>query len=123
MATGICMPSPRARPSASSRRARCGTCCGRRVSTSVRKSVPFGGCSFDHGEALFAPLHRVMLDHNVTADVFVDIGPMDTSLGRWARVERRNMRERLRLLRGAREQSPSDYAEAVIAFATRLATQ
>jgi phosphatidylserine/phosphatidylglycerophosphate/cardiolipin synthase-like enzyme len=82
----------------------------------ARKHVIIGGYSFDHGEALFAPLYKVMVEHGVKVDVFVDIGQMDTSLRRWARAERRDMRERLKLLRAARDQSNAEYANAVVAW-------
>jgi phosphatidylserine/phosphatidylglycerophosphate/cardiolipin synthase-like enzyme len=82
----------------------------------AREHVIIGGYSFDHGADLFAPLHRVMVEHGVTTEIFVDIGQMDTSLRRWARSERRDIRERLKLLRSAREQSTTEYADAVVAW-------
>jgi phosphatidylserine/phosphatidylglycerophosphate/cardiolipin synthase-like enzyme len=78
--------------------------------------VTIGGYSFDHGADLFAPLHRVMVEHRVTTEIFVDIGQMDTSLRRWARSERRDVRERLKLIRAARERSPTDYADEVVGW-------
>jgi len=82
----------------------------------ARHHVIVGGYSFDHGDQLFEPLHRVMRDQGVTAEIFVDIGQMDSSLRRWARSARRDMRERLKLIRVAKESSPDDYAQAVIAW-------
>ncbi|HEY8430054.1 MAG TPA: DISARM system phospholipase D-like protein DrmC [Sandaracinaceae bacterium] len=39
----------------------------------ARKSVLVGGFRFDAGAELFAPLHRVMVEHGVRATVFLDI--------------------------------------------------
>ncbi|HEX4334348.1 MAG TPA: phospholipase D-like domain-containing protein [Polyangiaceae bacterium] len=39
----------------------------------AREHVLVAGYSFDHGADLFPALHRVMADHGVTADFFVDV--------------------------------------------------
>jgi hypothetical protein len=39
----------------------------------ARESVLIAGFSFDHGADIFRPLHGVMRDHGVAADVFLDI--------------------------------------------------
>lgn len=43
----------------------------------ARRRVIVAGYSFDHGHDIFAPLHRVMVEHEVTADFFVNIAIKD----------------------------------------------
>lgn len=54
----------------------------RQLFAEARQSVLVGGFSFDHGEEIFRPLHRVMVDHGVTVTFFLDIdGNADTIAG------------------------------------------
>ncbi|MGM0578732.1 MAG: DISARM system phospholipase D-like protein DrmC [Myxococcota bacterium] len=39
----------------------------------ARRRVVLAGFNFDHGEALFAPLHAAMAERGVTCDFFIDI--------------------------------------------------
>lgn len=52
----------------------------------AREHVLVAGYSFDHGEELFASLHRCMADHGVTADFFVDVGQLAERLRQAARA-------------------------------------
>jgi phosphatidylserine/phosphatidylglycerophosphate/cardiolipin synthase-like enzyme len=45
----------------------------RRLLGEARTSVLIAGFCFDHGEEIFAPLHRVMREHGVTTTIFLDI--------------------------------------------------
>jgi phosphatidylserine/phosphatidylglycerophosphate/cardiolipin synthase-like enzyme len=45
----------------------------RQLFSEARKTVLVGGFSFDHGEAIFAPLHQAMVEHGVQASLFLDI--------------------------------------------------
>ncbi|MCC6872666.1 MAG: hypothetical protein IT378_00040 [Sandaracinaceae bacterium] len=45
----------------------------RELFASARESVLIAGFSFDHGQAIFAPLHARMSAHGVTADIYMDI--------------------------------------------------
>ncbi|MBN1654429.1 MAG: DISARM system phospholipase D-like protein DrmC [Deltaproteobacteria bacterium] len=80
------------------------------------KHVLIGGYAFDHGEELFEPLYRVMQTRGVITDIFVDVRQMESSLNRWARLSRRDMTERLRLITQARQQGSEKYADEVIAW-------
>ncbi|WP_165373276.1 phospholipase D-like domain-containing protein [Sorangium cellulosum] len=42
----------------------------------AREHVLIAGYSIDHGAELFASLHRVMADHGVTVELFVDVGQL-----------------------------------------------
>jgi phosphatidylserine/phosphatidylglycerophosphate/cardiolipin synthase-like enzyme len=45
----------------------------RELFAKARRSVLIAGFSFDHGRAIFAPLHEVMRVHGVTTEIFIDI--------------------------------------------------
>ena len=51
----------------------------------AREDVLMAGYSIDHGEALFASLYRGMVDHGVTATLFVDVGQLAERLRQAAR--------------------------------------
>lgn len=82
----------------------------------ARQSVLIGGYAFDHGQRLFEPLHRVMREHGVVTEIFVDIHQMNISLRSWARATRRNLRERFKLIRQAAQRGPNDYAHEIISL-------
>lgn len=59
----------------------------RELFAAARRSVLVAGFAFDHGADILAPLHAVMRDHGVVADLFVDLGAIATSLGPGARAD------------------------------------
>ncbi|MGF1469918.1 MAG: DISARM system phospholipase D-like protein DrmC [Sandaracinaceae bacterium] len=60
-------------PEARSSRGRDTAIVVRQLFAEARQSVVVGGFSFDHGEAIFAPLHHAMTEHGVRASLFLDI--------------------------------------------------
>lgn len=46
----------------------------------AREHVLVAGYAIDHGAELFSSLHRVMAEHGVTADFFVDVGQLEARL-------------------------------------------
>lgn len=62
----------------------------RHLFTRARRSVLIGGFRFDSGPDLFAPLHRAMIEHGVTATVYLDIeGVANTIAGGPAHAAKR----------------------------------
>jgi hypothetical protein len=80
--------------------------------------VTLAGYSFDHGERMFEPLHRSMLDRSVAARFFVDIHQLHERLEQTLRRERRT--SRLEPITRARSESARAYADAVIALFVEL---
>lgn len=60
----------------------------RELFAKARRSVLIAGFSFDHGRAIFAPLHEVMRVHEVTTEIFIDIerAPSGVAAGVHARA-------------------------------------
>lgn len=75
------------------------------------RHVTLAGYSFDHGERLFEPLHRSMIDRKVAVRVFIDVGQVHARLAQQLQRERRGAR--LAPVEAARAAGSAAYASAV----------
>ncbi|NLE88658.1 MAG: phospholipase [Myxococcales bacterium] len=80
--------------------------------------VTLAGYSFDHGEHLFEPLHRAMIDRKVLVRLFVDIQQLHQRLEQ--RLRRAGRQSRLTTLTSARHEGPMPYADAVCSLFREL---